>query len=365
MKVIIIATEASSDYLGFNLIKSLKKKKKNIVIKGVGGPLMESVGIKSWIPIKEFNTIGIFEVLLRINKFYKILNKIENLIRHTKPNLIITIDSPSLNYRVVKRVQDLRANKNIKIFHYVAPTVWAWKEYRAKIFSNLYDKMFTLFKFENKYFTKYKLPTEYVGHQIFFKNKVKKEKKKIICFLPGSRNIEIKKNLSKMLPSIEESLSKFNDFDFYVLTFDHSKKIVEKMINGLQIKILTDFKKKQSVMKESFIAIAASGSVSLELCKFQVPTIVVYDTHFITKIILKLFVKVKFASLINIFYDKEVIPEFLFERFTKTNVFKKITELIENKNVRNNQIRMMRDFSNKMLLKKKNPAHIIVDSIFK
>ena len=106
-------------------------------------------------------------------------------------------------------------------------------------------------------------------------------------------------------------------------------------------------------MKESFIAIAASGSVSLELCKFQVPTIVVYDTHFITKIILKLFVKVKFASLINIFYDKEVIPEFLFEKFTKINVFKKITELIENKNVRNNQIRMMRDFSNKMLFKKK------------
>ena len=182
MKVIIIATEASSDYLGFNLIKSLKKKKKNIVIKGVGGPLMESVGIKSWIPIKEFNTIGIFEVLLRINKFYKILNKIENLIRHTNPNLIITIDSPSLNYRVVKRVQDLRASKNIKIFHYVAPTVWAWKEYRAKIFSNLYDKMFTLFKFENKYFTKYKLPTEYVGHQIFLKNKVKKEKKKLYVF---------------------------------------------------------------------------------------------------------------------------------------------------------------------------------------
>ena len=125
-----------------------------------------------------------------------------------------------------------------------------------------------------------------------------------------------------MLPSIEESLSKFNDFDFYILTFDHSKKIVEKMINGLQLKSL-QILKKQSVMKESFIAIAASGSVSLELCKFQVPTIVVYDTHFITKIILKLFVKVKFASLINIFYDKEVIPEFLFERFTKINVFKK------------------------------------------
>ena len=120
-----------------------------------------------------------------------------------------------------------------------------------------------------------------------------------------------------MLPSIEESLSKFNDFDFYILTFDHSKKIVEKMINGLQIKILTDFKKKQSVMKESFIAIAASGSVSLELCKFQVPTIIVYDTHFITKIILKLFVKVKFASLINIFYDKKSFLSFFLKDLQK------------------------------------------------
>ena len=364
MKIVIIATEASSDFLGFNLIKSLKRKKKKINIRGVGGPLMESVGLKSWIPIKEFNTIGIFEVLIRIKKFLKLLKKIENQIRLEKPDILITIDSPSLSYRVVKRIQDLKENKNIKIYHYVAPTVWAWKKYRAKIFANLYDKIFTLFRFENKYFTQYKLSTKYVGHQIFFKNHVEK-KKKLICFLPGSRNIEIKNNLLKMMPSIKKSILKFSDYDFFILTFDHSKNMVNQMVKGLNIKVLTDYKKKQKIMRTSFLAVAASGSVSLELCKYQVPSIIVYDTHFITKIILKLFVKVKFASLINIFYNREIIPEFLFEKFNERNIFEKMVELLTNKKLRIKQIRFMNNFSSKMLLNKKNPSEIIAQSILK
>ena len=364
MKVVIIATEASSDFLGYNLIKSLRKKKKKINLYGVGGPLMESIGFKSWIPISEFNTIGLFEVLIRIKKFLKILKKIENQIRLNEPNILITIDSPSLSYRVVKRIQDLKEKKNIKIYHYVAPTVWAWKKYRAKIFAKLYDGIFTLFRFENKYFTKYQLSTQYVGHQIFFRSKVEK-KKKIICFLPGSRNIEIKCNLSKMMPSIKKSIAKFKDYDFFVLTFDHSKNLVDEMVKDLKIKVITDYKKKKKIMKTSFLAVAASGSVSLELCKYKVPSIIVYDTHFITKIILKLFVRVKFASLINIFYNREVLPEFLFERFNTENVFKKMIELIGNKNSRMNQLRMMNDFSSKMILDKKNPSEIIAKSILK
>ena len=120
--------------MGFHLIKSLKKRNKNLLVEGVGGPLMQSLGLKSWVPIKEFNTIGLFEVLIRIKKFIKILKTLENHIRETSPNILITIDSPSLNYRLVRKIQDLRRKKKIKIYHYVAPTVWAWKEYRAKIF---------------------------------------------------------------------------------------------------------------------------------------------------------------------------------------------------------------------------------------
>ena len=167
MKVTIITTEASGDFLGVALYKELKKKK--VSVNGIGGKLMTSEGLKSWVSIQKFNTIGLFEVLVRLPKFLKILNYVEKKIRENPPDILITIDSPSFSYRLAKRIQDLRVRT--KIVHYVAPTVWAWKEYRAKIFSELYDKLYTLFKFENKFFTKYGLPTKWVGHQIFYEKK--------------------------------------------------------------------------------------------------------------------------------------------------------------------------------------------------
>ena len=183
MKVVIIATEASGDYLGFHLIKSLRKKKKDIEIFGVGGKLMSRLYLKSWVSIKMFNTIGLVEVLVRILKFMKLLNFVEKKIREISPDILITIDSPSFNYRLVKRLQDLRINSKTKFIHYVAPTVWAWKEYRAKTFSIVYDYLFTLFKFENKYFRKFGLKTKWVGHQIFYEKKKIKKKKSFVYSL--------------------------------------------------------------------------------------------------------------------------------------------------------------------------------------
>ena len=185
MKIIILATEPSGDFLGAKLIKYQKKKKK-AVISGVGGEQMQAEGFQSWVQINQFNAIGIFEVLIRIFKFYKLFKFIKRKILDFKPDILITIDSPSFSYRIVKKLQCLR-NKT-KFIHYVAPTVWAWKSYRAKVFSELYDRMFTLFDFEPKYFKKFGLETDFVGHQIFFEKIVKKKKKKIHIFFPRLKN---------------------------------------------------------------------------------------------------------------------------------------------------------------------------------
>ena len=179
MRIIILATEPSGDFLGSKLINNLKKNKK-VVISGVGGEQMKAEGFKSWVPIDQFNAIGIFEVLIRILKFIKLFKFIKRKILDFNPDILITVDSPSFSYRIVERLQTLR-NKT-KFVHYVAPTVWAWKSYRAKIFSELYDQMFTLFDFEPKYFRKFGLQTDFVGHQIFFDKKVTKKKKNIYIF---------------------------------------------------------------------------------------------------------------------------------------------------------------------------------------
>ena len=185
MKIVILATEASGDFLGSELIKNLKKNK-NVIISGVGGEQMKAAGFQSWVSINQFNAIGIYEVLIRIFKFLKLFKFIKGKIIDFKPDILITIDSPSFSYRIVKKLQILR-NKT-KFIHYVAPTVWAWKSYRAKIFSELYDQMFTLFSFEPKYFKKFGLKTDFVGHQIFFdKNIIKKKKDTYVSSLVQER----------------------------------------------------------------------------------------------------------------------------------------------------------------------------------
>ena len=181
MRIIILATEPSGDFLGAKLIQKLKKNKK-AVISGVGGEQMKEEGFQSWVQINQFNAIGIFEVLIRISKFLKLFKFVRKKILDFNPDILITIDSPSFSYRIVKKLQCLR--KRTKFIHYVAPTVWAWKPGRARIFSELYDQMFTLFDFEPKYFTKFGLETDFVGHQIFFDKTVIKKKKKIHIFFP-------------------------------------------------------------------------------------------------------------------------------------------------------------------------------------
>ena len=361
MKIAIVATEASADFLGFKLINNLKRKKNKIKFFGIGGPLMKSTGFNSFLSIDNFNTIGLAEVFFRIPKFLIILKEIEKKIRFESPDLIITIDSPSFSYRLINKLQDLR-KKNVQFYHYVAPTVWAWKKYRAKLFSQLYDKIFTLFRFENKYFIEHNLESHYVGHQIFFDKKVLK-KEKIISFLPGSRNIEIKNNLVKLRSVINHTLQSYKDYSIYVLTFDHSVVMVKRILHNINVNIVTDYSKKQNILSKSFLAVAASGSVSLELCKYQVPSIIVYNTHFITRILIKLFVNLRYATIINIHFDREIIPEYLFEKFTYKNLIREIDILLKNKKYRKKQIDLMKIFSNQMLFKKKNPAEIISDHI--
>jgi len=360
MKITIIATEPSGDFLGYKLIQSLKKVK-NVEISGVGGELMNSEGLDSWVNIEEFNAIGIYEVMIRILKFIKLFKYIERRIREKSPNILITIDSPSFCYRLVNKIQDLRGK--IKFVHYVAPTVWAWKAYRSKIFSKSYDQIFTLFDFEPKYFRKYGGKATFVGHPIFHPNGYKFKKKKIISFYPGSRAVEIKQNLKKLKFVINFCTERYKGFKFYVLTFKNTSQLVEDFIDNRNVSVVTNFAKKQEIMKTSFLAIAASGSVTLELIKYYTPMLVFYDTHWLTKLVIKSLVKVKYASLINIVHNKEVVPEFLFEDFNINNLSQAVKSYVESHELRQKQIRYFKKFMKRMLVKNISPSELIAKNL--
>ena len=137
--------------------------------------------------------------------------------------------------------------------------------------------------------------------------------------------------MKKLQDIIVKSEKVFLNLTYSVLTLNDQAKYIKQIIKSKKIKIISDYSKKHQIMRETYLAVAASGSVTLELIKYNVPTLVFYETHWLTKSILKLFVKVKYASLINIVYNKEIIPEFLFNRFNAQNIIGAMKDFIKKK----------------------------------
>ncbi len=360
MKIVILATEASGDFLGSELIKTLMKNNK-FEIQGVGGQLMIDQGLESWVSINEFNAIGIFEVLIRIFKFINLFKIIVKRVKKYNPDILITIDSPSFSYRIVQKLQN--SKQDIKFFHYVAPTVWAWKSYRAKIFAKIYDKMFTLFYFEPKYFLKHGLKSKFVGHQIFFNKSRVLRRGKIISFFPGSRTVEIKNNMKKLKQIILICSKNLKEYQIYVLILKQHEVLVKDIINDRNVKIISNIKDKHILMRKTHLAVAASGSVTLELIKYCTPTLVFYETHWFTKNIIRMMVKVKYASIINIIHKKMIIPEFLFEEFNANNMITEINKWLNDNELRAKQLKYFKAFSKRMLNNGINPSELIVKNL--
>jgi len=190
-KIFICATEQSGDNIGEKILEKLIKKYPMLIIDGVGGAKMKPFMQNQFYSLKDFKSMGIIEILFSIKKYLKIINSLSKYIAKHKYDLIITIDSPDFNYPLSKKIKKHQQDTNI--IHFVAPTVWAWRTSRAKKFAKVYNEIFTLFSFENKFFEKYNLKSTCIGHPIYYiKNNSNVVKtKNNVAFLPGSRMGEL------------------------------------------------------------------------------------------------------------------------------------------------------------------------------
>ena len=248
---------------------SLKKLKtdNNIIIDGVGGSKSTKYFRKKYFDIGEFKAMGIAEVILSIFKYIKIINFLVKEIVSNKYDLIITIDSPDFNYQLAKKIR--KKNFNNKIIHIVAPSVWAWRRGRAKKFANIYDEIFTLFKFENKFFNEFGLKTSFIGHPLYHISSHNNQNyKKYIAFLPGSRENEIKQlfyyyDLAyKILLKQEREKLKI-----FIPTLPHLEELIKNKTIHWRIEtiITTDLKKIEDCFREVYASVTCSGTASLEI----------------------------------------------------------------------------------------------------
>ena len=346
-KIFILTGEPSGDKLAYTVISKLRQINPNIEYSCVGGTYLDSLNIKSLFDLKEITYIGFTSVLLNIFKIRKKINNTVDEIIRFKPDILFSVDSPDFTLRVAEKVKKL--NSKIKSIHYVAPQVWVWREGRVKRFKKFLDHILLLFNFEKKYFDKENIPNTFVGHPLLedeIDNKIDisgiiSKDKKIISIFCGSRVSEVNLLLPILIDFIIMMNKKFKNLFFVFQSTVENKNLIINKINNYQLKnveVISDHDIKKQILKKSIFAVTKSGTVSLEICNAKVPSIIIYKMNFLNFLIIKWFVKVRFANIINIFNNKEIIPELIQKDCNAKEIYNSVVYFLKNPDLIKKQI---------------------------
>ena len=346
-KIFILTGEPSGDKLASKVIAQLKSSRSDIEYLSVGGEHLKALGIKSLYDLKEVTYLGFTRVLLNVFKIKRKINETVKEIVKFKPDILFSVDSPDFTLRVAKEVKKL--DTNIKTIHFVAPQVWVWRERRVKQLKSFLNHLLLLFPFEKKYFEKEGIQCTFTGHPLLeeqSKSKVDisqiiKDNKKIFSIYPGSRLSEINVLTPILFAFVKMMNEKYKDL-FFVF---HSTAEHVRLIQNLLLKkgfkncgAISDEKIKSHILKSSMFAVAKSGTISLEICNAKIPSVIIYKMGMINFFIVKMLVKIKFANIINIAAEEEVIPELLQSKCNPKDIYNTVDKLLSNKQALENQV---------------------------
>lgn len=350
----LVAGEASGDILGARLINALRRLYPDARFVGVGGEQMEAQGFISIFPMQELSVMGVAEVLPRLWHIAARLRETVRQVVKLKPAVLITIDSPDFCFRVAKRVK--KKSADILCVHYVAPSVWAWRPERAEKIAGFLDHLLTLLPFEPSYFTRHGLETTFVGHPIveelghrgdaarFRAQHNLNPDQPVFCMLPGSRMSELKRLLQKFLETADIVLRNRYKAVVVIPTLPHFKKHIEKFFAGAGINpiIVTTYNEKLDAFAASRGAIAASGTVTLELALTDTPHIIAYKLSPFSAWVAKKLIKTPFVNLINILLGQKVVPELLLDDCEPGPMSVAVLRLLDDKDARAEQMLQFR-----------------------
>lgn len=316
-RIFIIAGEVSGDVLGGHIMSHAESAE----FVGIGGENMQRAGLQSLFPMSDLSVMGIVEVVAHAKTLTKRIKQTVNAILEYQPDLVLTIDSPGFAKSVIKQIRNSNAGKSLiangmRFHHVVAPQVWAWRSGRAKKYAKMFDKLYAFFDFEIPYFTKYGLDTVAVGHPIadgLIGKYKSKHTEKIITLIPGSRLSEVKRLLPLMRDIIDRLVRNgYSKYRFVIPTVETTVGYIGQEIKKWPVKPdLIPSSDRYDLYAKTYIAIAASGTVSAELAMLHVPTVVVYKMNPITMWIGRRLIRIKWVSLVNILLNRGVYPECL------------------------------------------------------
>ena len=345
--IYLIAGEPSGDLLASRLMRALKEKTNGKVrFAGVGGETMIANGFESLFDSSELAVMGLAEVIPSIPRIMARIRQTVDDIVAKKPDVVVTVDSWSFSARVNKGLRSL--NTGIPQMHYVAPQVWAWKKRRAKTCGRYIDELMALLPYEAKYFEPHGLKVDYVGHPVVEGGAAKgdaaafrqangiSENTKLLCVLPGSRRSETKYLLPIFKETVAMLAKKHPDLHIVIPTVVTVEKTVREAVSdwALPVHIVTGEANRYDAFAASEAALAASGTVALELAMAKVPYTIAYQMNSLTSWLARKLVSGKYANLVNILADREVVKEYLLEDCTPEKLSVEVEKLLSDEEYR-------------------------------
>jgi lipid-A-disaccharide synthase len=330
IRVFLVAGEPSGDRLGGALMAGLRQLRPDIAFDGIGGPLMQAQGLVSRFAMDELSVMGIAEVLPKYRHLKRRIAQTAQAVVDTAPDVLITIDSPDFSLRVARRV---KAASAIRTVHYVAPTVWAWRPGRAIKMARMIDQVLALFPFEPPLMTAAGMECDFVGHPVVAERQATEADvaafrahtglgdAAFVLALPGSRQGEVRRLMPVFGPALALLLQKRPDLRVVVPAAPSVAPVVRDLVQGWPgdpvvinpTALATDVaaQHKRAAFRGADVALAASGTVSLELAAAGTPMVVAYDFHWLSWQIMRRMALVDTVTLVNLVSDTRVVPECL------------------------------------------------------
>lgn len=351
MKVFIIAGEVSGDKLGGALMAGLHSLT-DVSFDGVGGPLMQEQGLQSRFPMDELSVMGLAEILPKYKALKARIREMADAIIAAKPDVLITIDSPDFCLRVAKLV---KAQADIPTIHYVAPTVWAWRAGRAAKMAKHIDHVLALFPFEPPYMQNAGMTCDFVGHPVVSDLVATDAEAQafrdrhdvigpLILALPGSRKGEVTRLSERFGDALGQVAARHPDATFVVPCAEPVTSLVRELSQSWPvIPLLIPAQAtatKRAAFKAADVALAASGTVSLELAANRTPMVIGYDMAWMSRIIISRMLKVDTVTLVNLVAETRVIPEFVGKNCVADDMAKALMAVLDNPSVQNDAMQL-------------------------
>ncbi len=318
MNLFLIAGEPSGDRLGAALMAGLKSLEPGVTFTGVGGPLMAAEGLASLFPMEELSIMGIAEVLPKYLHLKRRISETAAAVTARNPAALITIDSPDFCFRVARIVK--AANPAQRTIHYVAPSVWAWRPKRAAKMAAYIDHVLALLPFEPPYMTAHGMSCDFVGHPVVSEPLATPQRQTapLLLALPGSRKAEV----ARLMPIFGQVAgllaTQHPGLSVALPTVRGVAPLVRELARAwpVQPNVIEDPDHKRQAFADATVALAASGTVSLELAANRCPMVIAYDMNPVTLWLMRRAALIDTVTLVNLVSDTRHVPEFIGLRCT-------------------------------------------------